>query len=51
MPVPSDSIAPELLFKINERGVLEFVQTTGPTSRAGMVRACGMSPPTVSKAA
>ncbi len=39
-----------MLSKINERRVLEFVQTTGPTSRAGMARACGMSPPTVSKA-
>lgn len=47
---PSDCIAPELLSKINERRVLEFVLAAGPASRAGMARACGMSPPTVSKA-
>jgi predicted NBD/HSP70 family sugar kinase len=42
--------ASELLSKINERRVLEFVQACGPSSRAGMARACGMSAPTVSKA-
>ena len=30
--------------------MLEYVQTSGPVSRAGMARSCGMSPPTVSKA-
>ena len=43
-------VAPELLSKINERRVLEFVQARGPSSRAGMARACAMSAPTVSKA-
>ena len=43
-------VAPELLSKINERRVLEFVQAHGPASRADMARACGMSAPTVSKA-
>jgi N-acetylglucosamine repressor len=43
-------VAPELLSKINERRVLEYVQASGPVSRAGMARACGMSPPTASKA-
>ena len=43
-------VAPELLSKINERRVLEFVQAYGPSSRADMARACGMSAPTVSKA-
>ena len=43
-------VAPELLSKINERRVLEFVQASGPSSRAGMARACAMSAPTVSKA-
>jgi N-acetylglucosamine repressor len=47
---PSDPIAPELLSKINERRVLEFVQATVPASRASIARACGMTPPTVSKA-
>ena len=43
-------VAPELLSKINERRVLEFVQASGPSSRAGMARACAVSAPTVSKA-
>ena len=46
----TDMVAPELLSKINERRVLEFIQASGPSSRAAMVRACGMSAPTVSKA-
>jgi predicted NBD/HSP70 family sugar kinase len=44
-------VASELLSKINERRVLEFIQAHGPSSRADMARACGMSAPTVSKAA
>ena len=44
-------VASELLSKINERRVLEFIQANGPSSRADMARASGMSPPTVSKAA
>ena len=43
-------VAPELLSKINERRVLEFIQANGPCSRAAMARACEMSPPTASKA-
>ncbi len=43
-------VAPELLSKINERRVLEFIQAHGPSSRAGMARACEMSAPTASKA-
>ena len=44
------TVASELLSKINERRVLEFVQQSGPASRAVMARGCGMSAPTVSKA-
>jgi len=43
-------VASELLSKINERRVLEFVQHNGPSSRAVMARGSGMSAPTVSKA-
>jgi N-acetylglucosamine repressor len=43
-------VAPELLSKINERRVLEFIQANGPSSRAAMARACEMSAPTASKA-
>jgi len=43
-------VASELLSKINERRVLEFVQRNGPASRAVMARGSGMSAPTVSKA-
>ena len=43
-------VASELLSKINERRVLEFVQRNGPSSRAVMARGSGMSAPTVSKA-
>jgi DNA-binding Lrp family transcriptional regulator len=44
------SVASELLSKINERRVLEFVQRNGPASRAVIARGSGMSAPTVSKA-
>jgi predicted NBD/HSP70 family sugar kinase len=43
-------VSSELLSKINERRVLEFVQRNGPASRAAMARGGGMSAPTVSKA-
>jgi predicted NBD/HSP70 family sugar kinase len=43
-------VAPELLSKINERRVLEFILANGPCSRAAMARACEMSAPTASKA-
>ena len=43
-------VASELLSKINERRVLEFVQRNGPASRAVIARGGGMSAPTVSKA-
>ena len=49
--LPLPMVASELLSKINERRVLEFIQAHGPSSRADMARACGMSAPTVSKAA
>ena len=43
-------VASELLSKINERRVLEFVQRNGSASRAAIARGSGMSAPTVSKA-
>ncbi len=46
----STQVAPVLLRKINERRVLELIQQQGPSSRAGVTRASGMSAPTVSKA-
>jgi predicted NBD/HSP70 family sugar kinase len=43
-------IEPTLLRKINERRVLEILHEQGPSSRAAVTRASGMSAPTVSKA-
>lgn len=44
-------VAAGLLRQINERRVLELIQRRGPSSRAAVMRASGMSAPTVSKAA
>lgn len=46
----STHVAPVLLRKINERRVLELIRRHGPSSRAAVVRASGMTAPTVSKA-
>ena len=46
----STQVSPILLRKINERRVLEMIQSHGPQSRADVRRAAGMSAPTVSKA-
>lgn len=43
-------VSPVLLRKINERRVLEMIQSHGPQSRADVRRGVGMSAPTVSKA-
>lgn len=42
--------ASELRSKINEIRVLECVESTGPTSREGLARTCGLSVRTVSRA-
>jgi predicted NBD/HSP70 family sugar kinase len=41
---------PSLLRAINERSLLEYLRTHGPTSRAQLARATGLSKPTVSQA-
>jgi len=46
----SSRIEPNLLKKLNERRVIETIQSHGPASRADVTRIAGMSPPTVSKA-
>ncbi|MDO7679387.1 MAG: winged helix-turn-helix domain-containing protein, partial [Pirellulales bacterium] len=43
-------IEPTLLRRINERRLLEVIQQQGPSSRASLTRASGMTAPTVSKA-
>jgi len=40
---------PALLRRMNERRILETIQTQGSLSRAALVRRTGISPPTVSK--
>ena len=46
----SSKVRPTLLRKMNERRVLEVIQTRGPSSRADVTRFSGISAPTVSKA-
>lgn len=46
---PLHEVTPNLLRRMNERRILEVVQTKGSLSRAGLVRETGISPPTVSK--
>src|SRR5256714_7260430 len=41
---------PSLLRAINERSLLEYLRNHGPTSRAQLARATGLSKPTVSQA-
>lgn len=43
-------VAPSLLRKINDRRVLEVIRQLGTASRADVVRASGLTAPTVSKA-
>jgi predicted NBD/HSP70 family sugar kinase len=57
MPVTNDHLShisqpgtPSLLRAINERSLLEYLRTHGPTSRAQLARATGLSKPTVSQA-
>lgn len=45
----SPQVRPSLLRRMNERRILEMVQTHGEISRAELVRLTGISPPTVSK--
>jgi N-acetylglucosamine repressor len=42
-------VRPNLLRRMNERRILEMIQTQGGLSRADLVRMTGISPPTVSK--
>ncbi len=44
------ALRPSLVGKLNERQVLRLIQARGPLSRAEVVRAGGLSAPTVSKA-
>ena len=57
MPVPEGNLrqeyqtgTPSLLRAINERSLLEYLRSHGPTSRAQLARATGISKPTVSQA-
>jgi predicted NBD/HSP70 family sugar kinase len=43
-------VASEILSRMNERRVLEYIQRHGPKSRPEIVRGSGLSSPTVSKA-
>lgn len=43
-------VEPNLLYKMNQRAVLEILLQRGPSSRAEVVRYSGISAPTVSKA-
>ncbi len=46
---PLHEVTPNLLRRMNERRILEAVQSKGALSRAALVRQTGISPPTVSK--
>lgn len=46
---PTNEVTPNLLRRVNERRILEAIQSKGSLSRAGLVRQTGISPPTVSK--
>ncbi len=57
MPVSANNLhheyqpgTPSLLRAINERSLLEYLRSHGPTSRAQLARATGLSKPTVSQA-
>ena len=48
--MPSNRVESTLLRRINERRLLEVIQQQGPSSRAALTRASGLTAPTVSKA-
>ena len=50
MTRPTQRIESTLLRRINERRLLEVLQQQGPSSRAALTRASGLTAPTVSKA-
>lgn len=50
MAVPPNRVESTLLRRINERRLLEVIQSQGPSSRAMLTRASGLTAPTVSKA-
>ncbi|MFM7138048.1 MAG: ROK family protein [Planctomycetota bacterium] len=50
MTTPENRIESTLLRRINERRLLEVIQQRGPSSRAALTRASGLTAPTVSKA-
>jgi predicted NBD/HSP70 family sugar kinase len=47
---PENRVESTLLRRINERRLLEVIQQQGPSSRAALTRASGLTAPTVSKA-
>ena len=50
MANPPNRVESTLLRRINERRLLEVIQRQGPSSRAMLTRASGLTAPTVSKA-
>lgn len=50
MAASKNRVESTLLRRINERRLLEVIQTQGPSSRAMLTRASGLTAPTVSKA-
>lgn len=50
MTAPANRVESTLLRRINERRLLEVIQSQGPSSRAMLTRASGLTAPTVSKA-
>ncbi len=50
MSPPENRVESTLLRRINERRLLEVIQQQGPSSRAALTRASGLTAPTVSKA-
>ena len=50
MTAPANRVESTLLRRINERRLLEFIQSQGPSSRAMLTRSSGLTAPTVSKA-
>ena len=49
MALKAEPAEPALLRRINERLVLEVIRRGGPSSRASVARASGLTAPTVSK--
>ena len=49
MALKPEPAEPALLRRINERLVLEVIRRGGPSSRASLARASGLTAPTVSK--